>query len=81
MDSPLHRGGRPRKTVDTQQAARLRQQGLSFRKIAKTLRLGEGTVRRALSAIDSGEIGPGQKHFQGALIPPEDFSRALQEAE
>jgi len=48
MDSPLRRGGRPRKTVDTQKVAQLRQQGLSFRKIAKTLRLGEGTVRRAV---------------------------------
>jgi hypothetical protein len=41
MDFPLHRGGRPRKTVDTKQVAQLREQGLSFRKITKTLRLGE----------------------------------------
>jgi DNA-directed RNA polymerase specialized sigma24 family protein len=50
MGSPVRRGGRPRKVVDTHYAKQLRQEGLSFRKIAKVLALGEGTVRRALSS-------------------------------
>ena len=54
MASQIRLGGRPRKVVDTQQAQQLRQQGLSFRKIAKVLSLGEGTVRRALSPIPQG---------------------------
>lgn len=45
-----NRGGRPRRVVDLCRIAALRQQGLSFRKIAKELSLGEGTVRRAFQA-------------------------------
>lgn len=45
---PVRRGGRPRRSFDLLQIKGLRQQGLSFRKIARRLHLGEGTVRRAL---------------------------------
>jgi DNA invertase Pin-like site-specific DNA recombinase len=42
--------GRPRVAIDTAMIARLRQEGASWASIAKTLRLGEGTVRRAARA-------------------------------
>jgi len=50
QDEPVRRGGRPRRSFDLIQINELRQQGLSFRKIARKLRLGEGTARRALKA-------------------------------
>src|SRR5207244_3333793 len=43
MDSPLRRGGRPRKTVDTKQVAQLRKQGLTepsqLRRISREIRV------------------------------------------
>ena len=41
-------GGRPRRVFDVIHLQQLREQGLSYRKIAAQARLGEGTVRRAL---------------------------------
>jgi putative DNA-invertase from lambdoid prophage Rac len=38
--------GRPRRIFDLERVAELRAQGLSYRQIASTLNLGEGTVRR-----------------------------------
>ena len=43
--------GRPRRVFDRQQVIQLRGQGLSFRKIAASLGVGEGTVRRAYRGI------------------------------
>lgn len=42
--------GRPRKFVDAARIAVLRAQGLAWAKIADSLELGEGTVRRAAQA-------------------------------
>jgi putative DNA-invertase from lambdoid prophage Rac len=42
--------GRPRRIFDRQRVHKLRRQGLSPRKIAATMGLGEGTVRRVLRA-------------------------------
>lgn len=44
------RGGRPRTIIDLRQVQEYRRQGLSFRKIATLLHVGDGTVRRALQA-------------------------------
>jgi putative DNA-invertase from lambdoid prophage Rac len=43
--------GRPRAILDANVAARLRQEGHSWRKIAATLGVGTGTVRRAYQAL------------------------------
>lgn len=43
--------GRPRAILDATEAARLRQQGQSWRKIAATLGVGTGTVRRAYQSL------------------------------
>ncbi len=43
--------GRPRRVFDRQQVIQLRNQGLSYRKIAASLSLGEGTVRRAYRGV------------------------------
>jgi putative DNA-invertase from lambdoid prophage Rac len=40
--------GRPRRTFDRHQVFQLRARGLSYRQIAKAMRIGEGTVRRVL---------------------------------
>ena len=40
-------GGRPRRIFDQREIVALRQQGLSFRRIARKMGLGDGTVRRA----------------------------------
>ncbi len=42
--------GRPRVSLDSSEIARLRAEGLSWRKISEDLRVGEGTVRRAARA-------------------------------
>jgi putative DNA-invertase from lambdoid prophage Rac len=42
--------GRPRRIFDRQQVFQLRARGLSYRQIAKHLKIGEGTVRRILKA-------------------------------
>ncbi len=42
--------GRPRVSLDSSEIARLRAEGLSWRKISEELRVGEGTVRRAAIA-------------------------------
>jgi len=51
---PVRRGGRPRKVFDPTEIKELRHQGVSFRKIARRLGLGEGTVRRALQTGSDG---------------------------
>jgi len=45
---PHSRGGRPRKIVDPQLIAQYRRQGLSFRRIAAILQIGDATVRRTM---------------------------------
>jgi DNA invertase Pin-like site-specific DNA recombinase len=45
------RVGRPRKVVDASRIATLREQGLSWARIADTVKLGEGTVRRAAQKL------------------------------
>ena len=42
--------GRPRRTFDRHQVFHLRTRGLSYRQIARQMRIGEGTVRRVLAA-------------------------------
>jgi len=44
----INRGGRPRRQVDVEQVKRLRAQGHSWREIARQLRLGYGTVYKAV---------------------------------
>jgi DNA invertase Pin-like site-specific DNA recombinase len=46
--NPKRTPGRPRRFVPIGQVQDLRQKGLSYRKIARSLGLGYGTVRRAL---------------------------------
>lgn len=43
-------GGRPRRAVAVEKVEQLRKQGLSYRQIARRMRLGYGTVRRAYLA-------------------------------
>lgn len=50
-----NRGGRPRVLIKPEEVSRLRdQERLSWRQIAKRLRRGVGTVRRAYSAASDG---------------------------
>jgi putative DNA-invertase from lambdoid prophage Rac len=47
--------GRPRAFVPVARAVRLRRQGLSYREIARRLRVGYGTLHRALQAADGSD--------------------------
>ena len=59
--------GRPRAIFPRDEAVRLRKQGISLRRIAAKLGVGEGTVRRALQAdVDSTETR--QNPIAGALL-------------
>jgi putative DNA-invertase from lambdoid prophage Rac len=58
--------GRPRKVFDRHKVIELRSQGLSPRRIAAQLSLGEGTVRRILRDF-TGSTGPRQKPAPGIL--------------
>jgi len=46
-----HPGGRPRCTVDRDQVLELRKKGLSWRGIARTLRIGTATAIRLYNAL------------------------------
>ena len=48
---PFPKSGRPRKKVDTKRVIELRAKGVSWRRIAKRLGLGLGTVHRAAAAF------------------------------
>ena len=41
--------GRPKKVFARERVPELREQGYSYRRIARQLKIGEGTVRRVLS--------------------------------
>jgi putative DNA-invertase from lambdoid prophage Rac len=58
--------GRPRKVFDRQKVIELRSQGLSPRRIASQLGLGEGTVRRFLREF-TGSAQARQKPAAGIL--------------
>lgn len=58
--------GRPRRVFDHEDVMDLRKEGLSPRRIARRLRLGEGTVRRVLrGTVDAAEVR--QKPAEGAV--------------
>jgi DNA invertase Pin-like site-specific DNA recombinase len=46
--------GRPRIAVDTERALRLREEGKSWRRVAKALGVNQSTLRRAVNEIDTG---------------------------
>jgi DNA invertase Pin-like site-specific DNA recombinase len=58
--------GRPKRVFDRQQVIELRQQGLSLRKIAHRLSVGEGTVQRVLQGVRN-STAVRQKHAEGLL--------------
>jgi len=53
QEGQKHPGGRPRRNVDAEQVKAMRAAGFSFRQIARQLRLGYGTIRRAAQARSS----------------------------
>jgi transposase len=55
-----HSVGRPRATIKPEQVSQLRNQGLSWRQIAKTLGIGTATAMRVLRLVD--EDRPNTQH-------------------